>query len=56
MNCFQVYANMPQPAWFTKEVLEHVKQLTLLINPIYFVFAPWALSDKYVRLMSGNNF
>ena len=44
---------MPQPDWYNETVYEHVKQLSLYVNPLYVVFAPWALSDEYIRLIGG---
>ena len=44
---------MPQPIWFNETVYQRVRQLSLIANPIYIVFAPWALSDEYIRLIGG---
>ena len=51
-----MFNNLPQPAWFTTEVYEHVRKLALIVNPRYNIFAPWATNDKYIRLMGGKHF
>lgn len=44
---------MPQPSWFTDAVFEQVKNLSLQISTHSVIFAPWAYSDEYFRLVGG---